>query len=703
MTDVGPIMVERLVRPRSLAIVGASPDKRSMGGALLANFAEWKSSAELHLVSRSRSEIDGRPCVGTIDELSAGIDLVLLLVPEAAVIDAVQACVRRQAGGAVVFAAGFAEVGPEGRTKQIELSRVAREGGLALAGPNCIGITNHVDGLPLTFEPIDPAPLQGRRGIGVVAQSGGMVSNIRPAILARGLGVSYTMSTGNEAVVGLEDYMAFLIADENTAAIAIFAEQIRRPRLFLELAKRARRCGKPVVVMNSGRSVRARLSLQSHTGALAGEHGVVRTLLERQAVVCVDTMDELVDVVSVLARFPKPAMGGTAILTNSGAFCGIALDFCSDVDLPVASLNSATVASLRPLLPPFAGFSNPVDVATAGMTNPNIFGDCAQLLLDDPATGSILVAVLGGGRPQQLTKAKSICPVLSAATKPAILAIMGGEAPLAEEALRVIYDSGICFFRSPDRAIRALAHVTAFGRALEAAAQLPSLENLEPIVLPAPGVLAEYQGKQVLTAAGLTIPAGALARTFDEARAVAAAIGYPVVLKAQASTLSHKSDAGGVAVGINDAHALDESWKKMQRDVAAARADIEMDGILVEKMATPGLEMIIGARRDPEWGPVLMVGLGGVWTEALKDVCLLAPDVGEEFVAAMLRKLKAAALFDGFRGSEPLDLGALAAAVVRIGALMRACPGIDEIDINPLVVYPQGRGVIALDALVVSS
>ena len=674
-----------------------------MGGAMLANFEEWQVGADIHLVSRSQTQINGRPCVTTIDELPSGIDLVLLLVPEAAVIDAVRACVRRDAGGAVVFAAGFAEVGPEGRAKQLELSSIARAGGLALAGPNCIGITNYVDGLPLTFEPIDPAPLGGRRGVGIVAQSGGMVSNIRPAVLAKGLHVSYAMSTGNEAVVGLEDYMAFLIADENTSAIAIFVEQIRRPRLFLELAERARHCGKPVVLMNSGRSQRARQSVQSHTGAMAGDHGVVRTLLERQAVVCVDTIDELVDVVAVLARFPKPATGGTAVLTNSGAFCGVALDFCNDVGLPVASLSASTVDQLKSLLPSFAAFANPVDVTTAGMTNPNIFGDCTQRLLDDPATGSVLVAVLGGGRPQQIAKAKSIVPVLAAAAKPAILAVMGDEAPLDEEALRLIRESGISFFRSPDRAMRALFHVTAFGRALEALAIAISVENVDPIALPAPGVLTEYQGKQVLAAAGLPVPRGALARSLDEAWSVAAQIGYPVVIKAQASALSHKSDAGGVAVGVADAHALEDSWKKMKCDIAAARPELVLDGILVEKMAPPGLEMIVGARRDPDWGPVLMVGLGGVWTEALKDVCLLPPDVGEEWVVTMLRKLKAAALFDGFRGSAPLDLPALAAAVVRLGALMRACPSVSEIDINPLVVYPRGRGVLALDALMVSS
>jgi acyl-CoA synthetase (NDP forming) len=547
-----------------------------------------------------------------------------------------------------------------------------------------------------------PHGLTGRPAIGIIAQSGAMAASLRNATLAKGIAVTYAISTGNEAMLGVEDFLASLIEDDATRVVALFVEHIRQPQLFLKLAAAARARSKPLVLLHPGRSARARESARSHTGALAGNHAVMRTLASREAVVLVETLDELIDTASLLACFPAPPVEGTAVMTNSGAFKGFALDFCEAIGLDLPSLSGTTVERLKAVLPPFASLDNPLDVTAQGIKEPRIFGDCACTLLAEPSVGSLIVSVVPGAPAQAMAKLQSLAPILDAPPKPVAVAILGDGMPLAGEFVAGFRDRGVPFFRSPERALRAMARATAYGKALAAPRREGAPRTL-PEIAPPPGtgVLPEYQGKGYLAALGIPVPAGTLARDRDAAAAAAARIGYPVVLKAQAAGLAHKSDAGGVIVGIRDEAALRGAWERLHAEVGRARPDLTLDGILVERMAPHGLEMAVGARRDPAWGPVLMVGLGGIWIEALEDVRLLPADLDEGAIVEELAGLKAARLLAGARGTPALDVAALAKVVARLGTLMRARPEIAEIDVNPLIVYPAGQGVLALDALLV--
>jgi acyl-CoA synthetase (NDP forming) len=689
--------VARLLRPRSIAVVGASPEPGSLGNAVLGNLERFGFTGTLHLVSRSRPEINGRRCVATIDDLPEGLDVVVLVVPAAAVVDAVAACARRKAAAAVVFASGFGEAGPDGKAQQEKLAAIARAAGLLVLGPNCLGLVNYRDGVPLTFEALPPPVPVGAPAVAVIAQSGAMAGTIRYALTAKGLPVSYVVSTGNEAVLSAEAVLAHLLEDEATQVIAVFVEQIRQPPRFLELARDARRRGKPLVLLHPGRSARARAAAQSHTGALAGDHAVMRTLLARESVVVVDTLDELFDVTALLARYPAPPPGGTAVMSNSGAFCGLALDVAEAAGLALPALAPATHERLRAVLPPLAVPGNPLDVTTGGMTNPNLFGDAAAALLADDAVGSLVVSVIGGSPRQQTDKARSLAPVLGASRKPVTLVYMGDDSPIAEDCRELIRTSGVPFFRSPDRALRAMAHVTAYGRALTACRSRPLTIQAPP--LPGAGPIAEHRSKAYLAVLGVPVPPSGLARTVDDAQAIAAQIGFPVVLKAQSATLLHKTEAGGIIAAITDATALGDSWQRLHANVRAARPELVLDGVLVEAMAPRGVEMIVGARRDPEWGPVLLVGLGGVIAEALADVRLLPIDAEESEIAAEIGRLKGARLLQGWRGAPASDVAAVARTAATLGALMRAVTCITEVEINPLVAY--ASGVLALDALIV--
>ncbi len=702
MKDLPPLSIGRLLRPRSIAVVGASPDPVSVSGRLLRNLETFGYQGDIHLVSRSRTELNGRPCLPTIDDLPEGIDVAVLIVPQAAVLDAVTACTRRGVGGAVVFASGFAEMGDEGRRQQQAIDDVARPHGMAVLGPNCMGYINSADNAPLTFGPFELGQRSNGPRVAVVAQSGAMMANTRMALMAKGLQVSFAVSTGNEAVVGIEDVLDYVLDAPEVDALAVFVETLRHPRRFLEIASRAREAGKPIVLLHPGRSARAQEAAASHTGALAGDHAVMRTLVQREGVVLVDTLDELFDATAILARYPKPLAGRAALASNSGALRGICIDLCESLGTPLANVNAQTLERLAAVLPDFVHPDNPLDISTAGMQNPGVFGQTAAALLDDPDVGSLTMALMGGLAKDQVAKAESLLPVFNATTKPVAFVIMGDDDPLDADFKRMVQESAVPFFRSPERALRALTHVHRRSQLIAEAGSRSTTGTITGIELPdSAGPLAEYKGKRVLKALGIPVPEGELVQDADAAVKAAERIGWPVVLKAQADDLLHKSDVGGVIVGLRNAEALRAAFGKLKADVARGAPGTALDGVLVEGMSKPGLELVIGARRDPQWGPVVMVGLGGVWIEALKDFQLLAPDLDEARIADALRQLQGAKLLSGLRGKPAVDIAAVARATRRVADLMLQSPRIREIDVNPYVAFPEGEGGIALDALLI--
>jgi acetate---CoA ligase (ADP-forming) len=695
------IDIARLFRPRSIAIVGIAPEPGSPGFALLGNLDRFSYAGSIHLVSRNRAEVAGRPCVPSIDALPDGVDLAMLMLPRAAIEEAVAACVRRKIGAAVVFAAGFGESGGEWAEAQERFAAAARAGGLALCGPNCLGLMNYIDGVPLTFSQQATTTQPAPPTIAIAAQSGGLATILRNAFWARGLGVTYTVSTGNEAVLTLEDYLEFIIEDRETRVVATFAEEIRRPQRFLALAARARELGKPIVLLHPGRSAAARASAQSHTGALAGDHAMIVTLAAHAGAVMVESLEELIDVSELMVRFAAPPTEGLAILTDSGAIKGVALDHCEALGLDLPPPLPATAERLRRELPEFVGPTNPLDVTAQGILHLDLYARTIAPLLADPSFGSLLLAVIvTGGGDFALNKGRAALRPVIGSQKPVIFGLLGDEAEIPQQLIDEARGAGVPFFRSPERGLRALARITAHGRAAAAARRRPQPPQMTPPALPGRGVLPEHASKSYLAALGIPVPRGQLARDLAAAQEAASAIGFPVALKLQSPALPHKSDIGGVALGVS-ARGLASAWRKLE--AIARRRKIALDGILVEAMAKPGLEAIVGARRDPRWGAALLVGLGGIWTEALNDVRLLPPDLDESEIAAEIAKLKGAKLFAGLRGAPPRDTPALAGIVARIGALMRARPEIREIDLNPVMVLGPGEGALALDALIVTA
>ncbi|WDL97628.1 acetate--CoA ligase family protein [Alicyclobacillus sp. ALC3] len=710
--------VERLLRPKSLAIVGVSSTPGSPGLGVWNNLKNFGCAIETWLVSRSRDEVDGHACVRSVDELPEGIDVAVLCVPASAAVESVTACARRKVGVVVLYGAGYAEAGALGQRIQDEVVSIAEQHGMAVAGPNCMGLTNFVDGVPVTFAPgLQHTPTGHEPGVAILTQSGGMMSNLREMSQAKGVPISYAISTGNEAGLGVEEYLEYLVTDRDTKTVAMYVEQIRNPQRFLALARRARLSNKSIVLLHSGRSAASREAAQSHTGAMVKDVRIAKTLLQAEGVIVVETMEDLVDVAHMLTCFVQLPTAGPGILTDSGALKGFALDYADAIGLELPGLSSATRQRLNEVMPSYTTSSNPLDITAQALSEMSLYTETAAALLHDEAVGSLMVVVLPGSLQIALRKAKGVLLAVDGASKPAVFVIMGEGSPLSEELVPTLRQHHVPLFRSPERAMRAMTAVVQHARWL---AELRSREALDDtasgnaksagvpgvqvpaqtILVPPSGSLMEHEGKGMLAALGIPTPLGGLCQTADEAVELAKSIGYPLVLKIQAPSILHKSDVGGVIVGIGNEAALRENWRQLMQNVGSACPNVHLDGVLVERMAKPGAEMVVGAKRDSTWGPVLMVGMGGVWIELLHDVRLLQPGLPVELIEREILSLQAAPLLTGTRGSGRMDVRALAVVVEKVGQLICTNPEIAEIDLNPVVVYRAGQGVQVLDAVI---
>lgn len=690
--------IERLLKPRSVAVVGASDKPGALGASAIANLDRMQFQGEIYLINPNRDRIGNRACLKSVDDLPLGVDAAVLAIPRVAVLEIVKALARRKVGAAIIFSAGFAEGGEEGLSEQREIARIAADSGMVIEGPNCLGLVNYVDGVALTFVETPAIALNGRPGIGIVSQSGAMAAVLSVMLTSRMLGVSYSISTGNEAVSGVEDYIGYLLDDPHTRVIGMIVEQFRQPRRFLQLAQAARSKGKQIVLLHPGRSSAARESAATHTGAMAGDYAVMRTLVERQGVLLAENLEELGDLLEIASRCATMPVGGAAVLTESGAFKALTLDLCEQVGLGLPAINDVDAPLLRAAMPAFVPVSNPVDLTAQALVDPDLYRRSLSALLQDDRFGSVVFGVIQTDATTSNIKFPSIIKAVQELqpTKPVIFAGLDEGAAVPPHYIEQLRALGVPYFPAPDRAMRAVARFSALAArdcTVSHTASTPLTER------PPLGVVAEYRAKQLLAPLGIPFPSGRFVTSLEQAQVAAAQMGFPIVLKAQSPDLSHKSDAGGVVLGLNDATQLAEGWTRLYANIAQHRPGLALDGVLIETMGRRGVELIVGARNDPEWGPVILAGFGGVQAEILQDVRLLPADLTVEGIVRELNMLKSAALLRGFRGSPALDVAAVAELISRVGRLLLAEPTIREIDLNPVIVYPQGEGAMALDAL----
>lgn len=691
---------DRLLRPRSIALIGASSTAGSLADCVLTNLEDSGFRRDVFLVNPKRPVIHGRQCVGSVNELPDGVDCAVLAIPAAASVEALRECARKRIGSAIVYSAGFAESGPAGVAAQSEIAFIARENGMALLGPNCLGIVNYLDAIPLTFVMTPPQELPGIPGAAILSQSGALAAVIAVNMRHHRIPLTFSVSTGNEAASGIEDFLEYFIEDHRIRVLALVVEQFRDPARFLQLAHRVHQADKFIVLLHPGRSRDARSSAATHTGAMAGDYEVMRTFVTRAGVIHAESMEELVDVTQILVRCRDLPAGGAAVFTESGAFKALTLDLCDDLGLPLPALSSAAEQALRDALPPFIPPSNPLDLTAQGLVDPELYRRTLPPVLADESFGSVMLAII---LTDERTTRLKLPPIVGALAelqtrKPVIFAALDEGAPFNFPELEQLRSFGVACFSSAERALRAIARIS-LRRSPCFRERLEQLSG--PVcVIPHAGLLSEMESKTVLAQLGIATPPGALAATPEHAIRIANEIGYPVVLKAHSASLPHKSDLGGVLLGIESDAALADAWRALHQNIRNSQPELILEQVLVERMSDKGFELIVGGRRDPQWGPVLLVGFGGVLAEAVSDTRLLAPDLTPEEIERELDSLRCRAILRGFRGSPALDTPAVARVIAALGRCMLSDPRILEIDINPLVVPPLGRGAVALDALV---
>lgn len=689
--------LQRLIAPRSIALVGASTRPASFGLRSLENLAHYKGA--IYPVNPKYQRIGELACYPSLKDLPEAPDCALLVVPREGVEAALHEAVAAGAGGAIIYASGYGEMaGEDAGAAQRRLAQIGRAAGMPILGPNCMGLVNHELGAGMSFIPEYSAMPRHVGPIAFVSQSGALGYCLAQAA-ERGVGFRYFFSAGNSSDVDVADLIAAMAEDEGVRAIACLFEGVPSAVRLLQAGERARAAGKPVIVYKMGVSDDGAAAARSHTGSLAGSAVAFRALFERAGFVMVDNYEALVEHAKFFSAAGKPRARGVAVVSGSGGAGIIAADMAARHGVPMPQPEPATVAELRTVVPEFGAARNPCDPTGQVLSVPESYGKCCRALLTDPQYGVLVCAMSVATKETGNSRATTIAQMAREQDKPLSVAWVSewleGPGSQAYEA-----DEKVALFRSLDRCFATIAAWQAF-HARDAEEKAPARLTGKDAAARAGALLAaggdalvEREAKQVLAAYGVPVVEERLTRTADEAVAAARDLGYPVVLKAESPTILHKTELGVVRLNVADEAGVRRHYAEI---VAAARGH-ELSGVLVQPMAG-GVEIIVGARMDPAVGPVVVVGSGGVLVELMQDsVAALAP-VTKAQARRMLERLKGYKLLTGYRGSRAVDVDALADAVARISEFAADFAGeVSEMDVNPLRC--EGARIVAVDALI---
>ena len=694
--DPGPML-----RPGSVAILGASPSARWVQ-IFLEQIPEAGFRGPLWPINPSYEKIGDVRCYPSVRATPEVPEHLLMHVSAERTIPLLEQAAAAGVSSATIYATGWAETDEAGKARQQALHELVQRTGLRICGPNCLGFISVREGL--IAYPLRVSEWLKPGGIGAVFQSGALLYPFLRAGGERGAGFSYLVSCGNEVGMDAADYMKFLIEDPDTRAIALLVEGVRAPEKFRAALEMALAAGKPVAVMKVGRTERAQASTLTHTGALAGSSRVFDALCRRYGAARCDTLEQLLETSRLFAAAKRPAGRRAALLVFSGALRSQMLDNAAELGIELAPPAPPTIAKLGAAAPLDLRIVNPLDCGFVAATQANYL-ELARLLLDDPGVDMLLMQEHAPD-PKRGRSGEALRKLAAATDKPVIVLseTAFSRTPYTEQFLA---EAGVLFLHGIDRGLQAVSHLIAHAETLRrgerAAAPAPRGRRAAALEL-GRGLHGLGAIGELLGSYGVPVVARRMASTVEDAIAAAGELGFPVALKIESRDIAHKSDAGGVRLGLANADDVRRAWTSMLAEVAQHAPAARVEGVLVAGMAAPGIEMSLGMQRDPQFGPVLMVGLGGVWVEALGDVSLRLLPVGEEEARAMLAELKAAPLLGAFRGAPARDLRALVGAMVSLSRFaLDHAERIVSVEVNPLLLHEDGRGATAVDARLVLS
>jgi acyl-CoA synthetase (NDP forming) len=691
-----PTRIAKLLNPQSVAVIGASDDSSRIGGRPIAFMRSQGYQGKIFPVNPNRATVQGLTAYPNVAALPETPDVAIVIVPASAALESVTALAERGCAAAILFTAGFAEIGPEGALEQQKLVDAAHKHGMRLIGPNSLGIINPCHHFYGTFATGCELAFPKAGSVAIISQSGAYGAHLMAVSTANDIGLSAVILTGNEADLTVGDMLQMVVQDPATKVIMLYSEGIREPAGLLAGLDAARRARKPVLMMKVGRSAVGSAAAQSHTASIAGDDRVTDAVLKEFGVVRVQTTEQMLDIARLATRGIYPANNSLGVITVSGGAGVIISDAADAIGLVMPEMPQASQDRLRKLLP-FAAPRNPVDVTAQFLNEMSLISTFTDALIAEGQYTSILgFFTYTGGAASVAPRLREQLNIVRSKHPDCIfvLSLMA-----SREQIREYESDGFIVFEDPSRAVVAIEAMGQFGRAF---AKPPGLSapKLAPVNLPAQNS-SEAQAKKLLAQAGIASAPEEVCVEVEAAVINAKKIGFPAVMKIVSPDILHKSEIGGVLLDIDDEAAVREGFALLMQRGKTAAPHARLEGVLVAKQLKGGVECILGIHQDPVFGPVAMFGLGGIFVEILQDVvlhrCPFGPDVAED----MIRSIKGAPLLLGARGRPVADIKALAEMLSQLSAFaVAAGPRLQSIDLNPVLAMPQGQGAYAVDAVI---
>lgn len=682
---------------KGVAILGASTNPKKLSYGILENLVSYGYKGEVYPVNPNATEILGRKAYASIADVPDPVELAVVVLPVTVIMETMREIGERGIKAVVIITGGFRELGEEGAKVELAVKELARSYGMRVVGPNCVGTIDVRTGLDSTF--IKGLPQAGP--IAFISQSGAICGGVIDLIINSRIGFSHFASLGNEMDVTETDMLEYFAEDENVNVIAMYVEGIQDGPRFMEVARRVSQ-KKPIVFLKAGKNDAGAKAVSSHTGSLAGSYAAYQAALSQTGVVEVETISQLFNVAWALGTQPLPAGKRVAITTNAGGAAALAADSLAFNGFELAKISPEIQQKLRTKLNPSAQVSNPVDML--GSVSPEDYIWSLGNLDADESVDVLLPILVPQSLVDTLGVAKAWVEIGKQTNKTLLTCLMGERSTLESE--QWLNMAGVPVFAYPDEAGRVLKGMQQYKQVLSKPPFKPiEAKNIDHNKMAAALALAngaravgEYETRIMLEAYGIQNVPGDLAMDVDEALMIAEKSGYPVVMKIVSEDILHKSDSGGIALDILNPEQLRVEYDAMLARIAQIEPNARIRGVMVEQMAPKGLEVIIGMRRDPTFGPLMMFGLGGTMVELLKDISFKVAPLTSEDIDEMIENTLAGKLLKGYRGSAKADIKAVKETIARLSQLSLDNPAISEIEINPLIVYPEGQGAISLDS-----
>ena len=683
--------MDKLFHPDSIAVIGATDRMETVGSAVMQNLLNGGYKGTIYPVNPNHSKIYDIPSYRSVVDIEAVPDMAVIITPISAVTGVVKDCVQMGISGAVVISAGGKEIGAKGRQIEEEIKKVSADTGFRIMGPNCLGFYSANSHLNAHFGAHIPGP--GK--LAFISQSGAIITSILDMAEKEKMGFSYVISLGSMLDVDFGDVIDFIGNDPNVDSIVMYVESLTRIRNFMSAARAVSRV-KPVIALKSGRSTAGAKAAASHTGALTGEDATYDAAFKRAGIVRVKTFEELFDCAELLAKYPRKFKGGLAVITNAGGPGVMAVDALSDYGEDPISLNPETIDKLSRFLPIHWSHGNPIDIL--GDANPERYKQALETCLEASEVAGVLTIL----SPQALTNptkvAQMLVPVINKSNKPVFMAWLGGDH--VEPGRHVFNTAGIPTFNSPERAIRACMDLKNYSRNIRFLQETPSNlprkiefnrevanETIQNNLNRSELALTEVASKFILLQYGIPVNAVEIAENVDEAISIANRLGYPVVLKIYSKDISHKSDVGGVKLNLTSDKDVSEGYQEIISNAQKFLPNAVIEGVMVQTfLKNPEYELILGAKNDSEFGPVILFGMGGIFTEVLKDRAIALPPLNRLLARRIIEETKIYQLLKGYRNKPAMDITLLEELLIRLSQLMTDFSEIKELDMNPLMI-----------------